>query len=202
MLPDGSEVPRGAGVTISSATIRRLPHRRYRVVVVLTVVKMVDFSYKPPPAIPKDAVLAAPPSQQCKTAPPGTLTREHRADPRSSHPTGHGPQGSLNWIGSSSPLPQPVLRCKRRSQLPRDRAPVRPHVLHSLPCRYGEGDLNAIADGSNPPARDALGTAEQTSGQHQRSCLVDAEPVTFGKLHPADHGVEGRVDLMHFHAWR
>ena len=30
-----------------------------------------------------------------------------------------------------------MLRCKRRSQLPRYRAPVRPHVLRPLPCRYG-----------------------------------------------------------------
>ena len=41
-----------------------------------------------PPTFPEDAVYAAPSPQQCKTAPPGTLTREHRSDPRSSHSTG------------------------------------------------------------------------------------------------------------------
>ena len=84
-----------------------------------TVVKMVDFSYKLPSAIPEDAVSAAPPSQQFKTAPPGTLTREHRTDPRSSHPGGLSPHESSNRIGLASPLPQPMLRCKRRSQLSR-----------------------------------------------------------------------------------
>ena len=69
-----------------------------------------------------------------------------------------------------------MLRCKRRSQLSRYRAPVRPHVLHALPQGYGEGDLNAIADGTNPPARDALRTAEQASGQHQARCLVYRQP--------------------------
>ena len=158
---------------------------------------MVDYSYKLPSSIPQDAVYAAPPPQQCKAAPPGDLTREHRSGPRSSHPAGLCPHDSLNRIGSASPLPQPVLRCKRRSQLPRDRTPVRPHVLHSFPCRYGEGDVDAIADGTNPAAGDALRTAEQTTGQHQSRCLVDAEPVTFHELHPADDGTEGRVDLMY-----
>ena len=69
-----------------------------------------------------------------------------------------------------------MLRCKRRSQLARDRTPVRPHVLHTLPWRYAEGDVNTIADGSCPPAGDALGTAKQTTGQHQGRCLVHAEP--------------------------
>ena len=49
---------------------------------VYAVVKMVDFSRKPPSAIPEDAVSAAPPPQQRKAAPPGNLTREHRTDPR------------------------------------------------------------------------------------------------------------------------
>ena len=124
------------------------------------VVKMVDFSYKLPSAIPEDAVSAAPPLQQCKAAPPGTLTREHQTDPRSSHPASLSPHDSPNRIGSASPPPQPVLRCKRRSQLSRDHAPVRPHVLHSLPHGYGEGDVDAIADGCHPPAGDALRAAE------------------------------------------
>ena len=105
---------------------------------------MVDFSYKPSSAIPEDAVYAAPPSQLFKTTPPRTLTREHRMDPRSSHRACLTTHDSPNRIGS----PQPVLRCKRRSQLSRDRTPVRPCVLHSCPCRYGEGDMHAIAEGS------------------------------------------------------
>ncbi len=68
--------------------------------------------------------------------------------------------GSLNRIRSAFPLPQPMLRCKRRSRLPRNRAPVLPHLFHSLLFRHDEGDVNVIADGSNPPAWDALGTAE------------------------------------------
>ena len=108
----------------------------------VTVVKMVDFSGKLLSAISEDAVCAAPPPQQCKAAPPGNPTREHRSGPRSGR--------SPNRIGTAHTLPQPVLRCKRRSQLSRDHPPQRPHVLHTLPCRYGEGDLNAIAHGSNP----------------------------------------------------
>ena len=44
----------------------------------IAIVKMVDFSYKPTSAFPVDEVYAAPPPQQCKAAPPGNLTREHR----------------------------------------------------------------------------------------------------------------------------
>ena len=95
----------------------------------------------------EDAVSATPPPQQFKAAPPGVLTREHRAGPRSSHPAGLRPRGNLNRIREASRSPQPVLRCKRRSQLSRDRTPVRPYVLHSRPCRYGGGDMDAIAEG-------------------------------------------------------
>ena len=77
---------------------------------------------------------------------------------------------------------------------------MRPYVLHPLPCRYGEGDVNAIADGTSPPAVDALGTAEQTTGQHQSRSLVHAEPVTLHELHPADHRTVGRVDLKYLHS--
>ena len=93
-----------------------------------------------------------------------------------------------------------MLRCKRRSPLPRNRTPVRPHVLHPLPRGYAEGDLDAMTDGSHPSAWDALGTAEPTSGQHQGCCLVHAEPVTFHELHPANHGTEGRVDLLYLYS--
>ena len=157
-----------------------------------TVVKMVDFSYILTSATPEGAVIAAPPPQQCKAAPPGILTREHRSDPSSGR--------SPNRIGSAYTPPQPVLRCKRRSQLPRNCTPVRPHVLHTLPCRYGEGDLDAIADGTHPSAGDTLGTAEQATGQHQRRSLVYAEPVTLHELHPAYHAGKGRVDLLYLHS--
>ena len=110
------------------------------------------------------------------------------------------PRDSLNRIGSASPLPQPVLRCKRRSQLCRDRTPKRPHMLHSLPCRYEEGDVDTVADGTSPPARDALRTAEQTPGQHQGSRLMDTEPVTLYESNPANDGTESRVDLKYFHS--
>ena len=101
-------------------------------------------------SIPENTDHAAPPPQQFKTAPPRTLTQEHRTGPRSSHRACLTTRHCLNRIGSASPLPQPVLRCKRRSQLPRYRSPVRPHVLHSLPHGYGEGDLYAIADRDKP----------------------------------------------------
>ncbi len=121
---------------------------------------MVDFSYKPSPAIPADADYTAP-SQLFKTTPPGTLTQEHRTGPRPSLRACLTTHVRLNRIGSASPLPQPVLRCQRRSQLPRYRTPVRSHVLHSLPHGYGEGDIHAIADGTYPSTRDALGTTNE-----------------------------------------
>ncbi|MCY4364847.1 MAG: hypothetical protein OXE17_01260 [Chloroflexi bacterium] len=70
-------------------------------------------------------------------------------------------------------------------------------MLHPLPYRYGEGDLDPIADRTDPSARDALGTAEQMSGQHQGRCLVDTEPVTLHELDPANDRTEGRVDLVY-----
>ena len=115
----------------------------------ITVVKKVDFSNKPSSAYLEDAVYTAPTPQQCQAAPPGTLTREHRTGPRSGHR-----RDSPSRIGSASPPPQPVLHCKRRSQLSQNRTPVGPHVLHSFPCRYGEGDLNAVADRADLPAGD------------------------------------------------
>ena len=132
------------------------------------VVKMVDFSYKPSSAI--DAVYAAPPSQQFKTTPPGNPTQEHRTDPRSSHRACLTTHDSPNRMGS---LP-PMLRCKRQSQLPRYRSPVRPHVLHALPHGCGEGDMYAIADGTYPSTPDALGTTKQATGQHQGRCSACA----------------------------
>ena len=84
-----------------------------------TVVKMVDFSYKPSSAILKTRSLPRRRPKMWKAAPPGTLTREHRTGPRSSHPAGLSPHESSNRIGLASPLPQPMLRCKRRSQLSR-----------------------------------------------------------------------------------
>ena len=72
---------------------------------------------------------------------------------RSSHHPGRSPVDSLNRIGVASRPPQPVLRCKRQSQLTRYCSPVRPHVLHSLPHGYGEGDMYAIAGGTQTRRR-------------------------------------------------
>ena len=101
--------------------------------------------------------------------------------------------------GFHPPNSQPVLRCKCRSQLPRNRTPVRPR-LHTLPYGYGEGDLNAIADGTNPSAWDALGATKQASGQHQGRSLMYRQPISLHKLHPADDGTVGRVDLIDLHS--
>ena len=38
--------------------------------------------------------------------------------------------------------------------------------------------------------RNALGTVEQTAGQHQGRCLIDAQPVPFHEQHPAHHELE------------
>ena len=104
---------------------------------------------------------------------------------------------SPSRIGPASLPIQPVLRCKRRSQLPRDRTPIRPHVLHMLPCRYEEGDMDAVTNGCNPLARNALGAAEQTTGQHQGSSLMDTEPVSFHEFDPAYDRAVRRVHLHH-----
>ena len=104
-----------------------------------TILKMVDFSYKLASAFPEDAVSAAPPPQQFKTAPPGHRTREHRTGPHSSHHPGQNPVDSLNRIGSAARPPQPVLLCKRRSQLPQDR----PQYLHTCFTRFLTGTAKA-----------------------------------------------------------
>ena len=158
---------------------------------------MVDFSYKPSSAFRDDAVYAAPPPQQFKTTPPGTLTREHRTDPRSSHRACLTTHDSPNRMGS---LP-PMLRCKRQSQLPRYRSPVRPHVLHTFPHGYGEGDLDTIADRTNPSTRDALGTTKIATGQHQGRSLMYRQPVSLHELHPAHDGTVGRVDRYDFNSF-
>ena len=162
----------------------------------LTVVKMVDFSYKLPSSIPEDAVYAAPPPQQFKAAPPGSLTREHRADPRSNHPAGLRPRGSLNRIRAASRSPQPVLRCKRRSQLSRYRAPVRPHVLHSRPCRYGEGDMHAPAEGCHPPAGAVLAVRSRR-GWQSVSCRCGLRPVHLATRHVQRELVRGMQTRDH-----
>ena len=61
--------------------------------------------------------------------------------------------------------------------------------------------MYAIAGGTDPPAGDALGTAEQTTGQHQGSRLMDAEPISFHELHPANHRAESRVHLADFYTF-
>ena len=162
-----------------------------------TVVKMVDFSYRLASVI--DAVYAAPPSQQFKTAPPGTLTQEHRSDPRSSHPASlsHARQPEPDWVCvSASPagtaLQAPVSTAPLSLPSTSTRASLA--SLHG----YGEGDLNAIADGTNPPAGDALGAAKQASGQHQGRSLMYRQPVSLHELHPAHDGTVRRVDLYDF----
>ena len=94
-----------------------------------------------------------------------------------------------------------MLRCKRQSQLPRYRSPVRPHVLHTLPHGYGEGDLDTIADRTNPSTRDALGTTKIATGQHQGCSLVYRQPVSLHELHPAHDGTVRRVDRYDFNSF-
>ena len=84
----------------------------------------------------------------------------------------------------------PVQLCKSASQLPRDRTPVRPHVLHMLPFRYMEGDTDPVANGKFQLAWDVLGTSEQTTGEHQGSRLMDAQPVSFHETGPPDERTE------------
>ena len=55
-----------------------------------------------PSAIFEDGGYAAPPPQQCKAFPPGTLTREHRSAPGSDYSTGFNPPDNLSRIGSAS----------------------------------------------------------------------------------------------------
>ena len=126
----------------------------------------------------------------------GGSAREHRTGPRSSRPGGTAIRDSPDRMGATPPVP----RCKRRSQLPQDRAPVRPYVLHPLPCRYGEGDLDAVANWADPPAWNALRAAEQTPAQHQGRSLVHRQPVPLHELHPADDRTVGRVDLKYLHS--
>ena len=59
----------------------------------LTVVKKVDFGNKTTISLSCDAPRKgeAPPPQQCKAAPPGNLTREHRADHPLKPPPGSKP---------------------------------------------------------------------------------------------------------------
>ena len=105
-----------------------------------TVVKMVDFSYKLSSAIPEDAVRATPPPQLLKAAPPWNLTRERRSDPRSSYHAGIVPHDSLNRIGSASPLPQPVLRCKRAGL---NCPEIAPQYVHTCFTRLLAGTVKA-----------------------------------------------------------
>ena len=107
---------------------------------------------------------------------------------------------SPSRIGPASLPCQPVLRCKRRSQLLRDSVPQRPYVLHTFPYRYGEGEVGAVANGVCPLARNALGAAEQTTGQHQARGLMDTEPVSFHEFDPAYDRAVGRIYLVNFNS--
>ena len=109
-----------------------------------------------PETLPEGGSAAAP------TVQGGSARESHPGTPNWS-PLKPPPRSKPGWqpepAGEAARPPQPVLRCKRRSQLPRNSTPVRPHVLHPLPCRYGEGDVNAVADGTDPPAGDAVRTS-------------------------------------------
>ena len=94
-----------------------------------------------------------------------------------------------------------MLRCKRQSQLPRYRSPVRPHVLHTSPHGYGEGDLDTIVDRTNPSTWNALGTTKIATGQHQGRSLVYRQPVSLHELHPAHDGTVRRVDRYDFNSF-
>ena len=82
-----------------------------------TVVKMVDFSHRPQSAKP----LRRPNSS--RRLRPGLSPRNTDLVPAQATPRASARTTALNRIGSASPLPQPVLRCKRRSQLPREQHP-------------------------------------------------------------------------------
>ena len=97
------------------------------------------------------------------------LTREHRTGPHSSRTAGFHPPNNLNRVGSASPLSQPVLRCKRRSQLSQYPTPVSPYVLTRFLAGTVEGDMYAIADKGHPSARDSLGATEQAVGASTRA---------------------------------
>ena len=64
---------------------------------------------------------------------------------------------------------------------------------------YGEGAMAAPASRETPLARNALGTALRTTGQHQGRSLIHAEPVSFRKQCPAYHAGIRRVHLPHLH---
>ena len=97
-----------------------------------TVVKMVDFGYKPPSSIPQDTVSAAPP-QQCKAAPPGTPNGSP-FKPYCGPP--HAEQPKPDWVCvSASPagaaLQAPVSAAPK-SRPPGDKwrlsSPIPPHL--------------------------------------------------------------------------
>ena len=151
-----------------------------------------------PETLPEGGSAAAPTVQggSARESRPGTPNGSAFKPPRRNSPSGAALRDSPDRMGTTPP----VLRCKRRSQLPQDRAPVRPYVLHALPSGYAEGDMSAPAVRTLPAARNALGTAGQTPGQHQGRSLVHRQPVTFHELHPADDGTEGRVDLKYLYS--
>ena len=154
---------------------------------------MVGFSPMTASANSEDAVSATPPPQQFKAAPPGPVShpgtpsgsplkppRERPPAPRAELPP--EPDSRVTPVGLSI-SPAGAVRCKRRSQLSRDRTPVRSFrpcraaptvLLHSRPCRYGEGDMHAIAEGCYPPAGGMRSEQPSKSpfktGQHQGCC--------------------------------
>ena len=161
----------------------------------LAVVKKVDFSNGTLVGLPwrRGLCRAAAPTVQggsARESHPGTPVWSPLKPPRGPLPA---QQPGPDWVCVSASPAGDALQAPVSA--PRDGAPVRPHVLHALPHGYGEGGVNAIADG-NPSTRDALGTAGQTSGRQQGRSLVRTGPVTLHGLHPAhDRTVVGRVHL-------
>ena len=142
------------------------------------VVKRLTLVTRPmsvfPETLPEGESAAAPAVQDgsARESHPGTANGSAFKPPSRNSPPGQP--------GSDGDHPA-VLRCKRRSQLPQDRAPVRPYVLHALPRGYAEGDLDAVANGTNPPAGDALRAGVGPAPRPQaggRSARTSTPPAT------------------------
>ena len=75
------------------------------------------FSRRLTPAFSEGAILAAPPPQLLKAAPPGNRTREHRTGPRSSRSASNSPQsGPRGFLAASSPHHLAPPNVRRRLQ--------------------------------------------------------------------------------------
>ena len=167
-----------------------------------TVVKMVDFSYKT--IVSLSLKTRSEPRRRPNSSRRlrlGISPRNTELIPAQATPRGETQRDSLNRIGSAYTLPQPVLRCKRRSHA----APsIAPQYVHMCFTRFLAGTVKAtwtpLPTGTLPSAWDALRKTERTTGQYQGSCLMDTEPVTLHELHPTDHRTVGRVHLVYLNS--